>query len=60
MRRHLDSTIARTPCQSGLDLVATGKVRIDVTEVLPLSDAKIVLDRLASGTSRGKLILATN
>lgn len=45
--------------KAGLDLVAAGQVRIDVTEVLPLTDAKIALDRLAGGTNRGKLVLTT-
>ena len=43
--------------QAALDLVREGKVRIDVTDVLPLSDAKVALDRLRSGANRGKLIL---
>jgi NADPH2:quinone reductase len=45
--------------QSALDLMAAGKVRIDITGVLPLTDAKLALDQLAAGTNRGKLILAT-
>jgi NADPH2:quinone reductase len=45
--------------QAALELVAPGQVRIDVTEVLRLAHAKVALDRLASGTNRGKLVLTT-
>ncbi|MDX6239044.1 MAG: NADPH:quinone reductase [Kribbellaceae bacterium] len=45
--------------QAALELVASGQVRIDVSEVLRLADAKVTLDRLAGGTNRGKLVLTT-
>ncbi|MEU4291751.1 hypothetical protein AB0E63_26285 [Kribbella sp. NPDC026596] len=38
--------------RAALDLVEAGDVRIDVTDVLPLSDAKLALDRLATATTR--------
>lgn len=44
--------------RAALNLVATQQVRIDVTDVLPLSKAGIALDSLAAGTNRGKLVLA--
>jgi NADPH:quinone reductase len=46
--------------RAALDLVEAGRVRIDVTDVLPLSDAKVALDRLATATTRGKLVLAVS
>ncbi|WP_405067484.1 zinc-binding dehydrogenase [Kribbella sp. NBC_01510] len=44
--------------RAALDLVAAKKVHIDVTDVLPLSDAGVALDRLATGANRGKLVLS--
>ncbi|TCC06260.1 quinone oxidoreductase family protein [Kribbella soli] len=44
--------------RAALDLVAAKQVRIDVTDVLPLPEAGVALDRLAAGTNRGKLVLA--
>ncbi|WP_427891885.1 quinone oxidoreductase family protein [Kribbella sp. GL6] len=44
--------------RAALDLVRSGQVRVDVTDVLPLAEAKVALDRLASATTRGKLVLA--
>jgi NADPH2:quinone reductase len=46
--------------RAALDLVESGQVRIDVTDVLPLSDAKLALDRLAAAATRGKLVLAVS
>jgi len=45
--------------QAALELIASGQVRIGVSEVLRLADAKVALDRLAGGTNRGKLVLTT-
>jgi NADPH:quinone reductase len=44
--------------QSALDLLTAGQVRIDITGVLPIADAKAALDQLAAGTNRGKLVLS--
>ncbi|MFF0341691.1 zinc-binding alcohol dehydrogenase family protein [Kribbella sp. NPDC004875] len=44
--------------RAALRLVAEKQVRIDVTDVLPLSEAGAALDRLAGGTNQGKIVLA--
>ncbi|MGW6195803.1 quinone oxidoreductase family protein [Kribbella sp. NPDC055110] len=46
--------------RAALDLLEAGDVRIDVTDVLPLADAKLALDRLATATTRGKLVLSVS
>jgi NADPH2:quinone reductase len=51
--------LVRSFGQAALELVASGQVRIDVTEVLPLADAKVALNRLADGANLGKLVLTT-
>jgi len=42
-----------------VDLVTSGRVRVDVTEVLPLEQAGRAHERLESGASRGKIVLTT-
>ncbi|BCJ27142.1 quinone oxidoreductase family protein [Actinocatenispora sera] len=44
--------------RAALDLLAAGRIHVDVTEVLPLADARRALDRLAARASRGKLVLS--
>lgn len=42
-----------------VDLVTSGRVRVDVTEVLPLEQAGRAHERLESGAARGKIVLTT-
>lgn len=56
LARHAPRLVTRFG-QAGLDLVQTGSVRIDITDEVPLADAKLALDQLASGVNRGKLVL---
>lgn len=43
--------------RAGMNLVATGALRIDITDVLPLAEVAAAHRRMESGTSRGKVVL---
>jgi NADPH2:quinone reductase len=43
-----------------LDQVATGKLRVDVTEVLAFEDAGSALGQLGAGAARGKIVISVS
>jgi NADPH:quinone reductase-like Zn-dependent oxidoreductase len=53
-----DKPRARTPAEAIAELVAAGDVRVEVAEVLPLTDIQRAHELSESGHTRGKIILA--